>query len=291
MQAGGTQIQMGGNQVQMEHINFCGIDVSGVDVCGLRHGDKGMQWLDDAHPSSAVSESHLRLGRNARRACAETATTKDNAASSAVMLGHGLDSLSMAAHNSSGIWKSNYPPSSPLVTKEHDRGTSQSPFMHLPHTSSGRTRGLAMEPDAFSADDIIPTQVHQVLQVPSTTVSVLEPSLRSAPTPLSSSSLSAPPIPPPPPPPSPSLPVTNPSSTHMTQEKEDRVASNLIKTMPVFAGGTKGSEDWPLFWARLSSIMKLSRYSPLGDELVTTYGDGELRKQQLTPFLVALKTH
>ena len=43
--------------------------------------------------------------------------------------------------------------------------------------------------------------------------------------------------------------------------------------MPVFSGGSKGMQDWPLFWARLSSIMKLSRYSPLGPDLVTTYGE------------------
>jgi hypothetical protein len=63
------------------------------------------------------------------------------------------------------------------------------------------------------------------------------------------------------------------SASDMTADEEDRVAASLLKNMPVFGGGTKGEKDWPLFWARLSSIMKLSRYSPLGSDMVTTSGN------------------
>ena len=156
-------------------------------------------------------------------------------------------------------------------SQEHDNFTtinrSLNSLSMATQAPTGRTRGPALEPNAFSADDVIPTQVPRVLQVPSAPVSISEPSLWSAPT-TSSSSSSSVQIPPTHPPPNSS------SSTHMTQDEEDRVASNLIKNMPAFPGGSKGSDDWPLFWACLSSIMKLSRYSPLGNKLVTTYGNG-----------------
>ena len=125
----------------------------------------------------------MRLGRNARRACAETATTKDDAASRAVMLGHGLDSLSMnvrgqqSDHNNAGVPAVHGSPTSiysrglsSLSLVAHNslgRNLNYSPSsthvnvhggLFHPHTSSNRTRP-AMEPDAFSADNVIPTRI------------------------------------------------------------------------------------------------------------------------------------
>ena len=143
-----------------------------------------------------------------------------------------------------------------------------------------------MEPEARSADDVIPhcTSASVPLTV---TLPVVALVVVSEPSTGTSSSSSNPPkaspvIPSAPPnasvvvpapasaPPMDSVVSAAASTSDMTADEEDRVAASLLKNMPVFGGGSKGEKDWPLFWARLSSIMKLSRYSPLGSALVTT---------------------
>lgn len=143
-----------------------------------------------------------------------------------------------------------------------------------------------MEPEALTADEAILPRVPHTLTVPAASVAVSDPtSATMGGSPVgtlsgsmetgSSSSASLPPAQASPPIPLASslspVPPAATSASDLTTEEEDRVAASLIKSMPAFAGGSRGEKDWPLFWARLSSIMKLTRYSPLGSALITTH--------------------
>jgi hypothetical protein len=51
---------------------------------------------------------------------------------------------------------------------------------------------------------------------------------------------------------------------------EDEFWKTLTKALDEFHGGSKADKEWPVFWARLSSILQLTKYHHRGSPSVTT---------------------